>query len=96
MDDIITLVRYVTFFSLQFHSKDKQKVPVSKSLLMEMSQLMMAILSSKYCMNVTKEVDDDNTFQESELNHEIVIHQFSGTVLRVVVEYMQKKKEYYL
>lgn len=95
MDDIITLVRYATFMFVQFHSRDRQKVSVSKALLMEMSQLMMAILSSTYLINTDKEVDDgDNDVQGSELGREIVIHQFSGAVLRVVVEYMQKKKEY--
>ena len=94
MNDIITLVRYKTFIFVQSHSEDKQKIPVSKSLLMEMSQLMMALLSSNYSINADKNVDDDSNLQESELGPEIVIHQFSGAVLRVVVEYMQKKKEY--
>ena len=94
MDDIITLVRYATFTFVQFHSKDNQRVSVSKALLMEMSQLMKVILSSTFLINANKEVDDDSGFQGSELSREIVIHQFSGAVLRVVVDYMQKKKEY--
>ena len=55
---------------------------------------MKVILSSTFLINANKEVDDDSGFQGSELSREIVIHQFSGAVLRVVVDYMQKKKEY--
>ncbi|KAK8823137.1 hypothetical protein WA538_002286, partial [Blastocystis sp. DL] len=62
-------------------SKDNQRIPVSRALLKEMSLLMNSLLS----------YESDSL--ESPKKEEIEIQEFSGDVLRIVVDYMNKKKE---
>lgn len=74
-------------------SKDNQQICVPKPLLMEMSKLMMVLLSCKQSGVGLISLDEGENTHEGDENQEICIPEFSGRILRVVVDYMQKKKE---
>lgn len=54
---------------------------------------MMMLLSCKQSGIGLISLDEGENTRESDENQEICIPEFSGTILRVVVDYMQKKKE---
>ena len=72
-------------------SKDNQRIPVSRALLMEMSLLMNSLLSCRIG-SLSLRVDESDS-PDSSKKEEIAIREFSGDVLRIVVDYMTKKKE---
>ena len=72
-------------------SKDNQRIPVSRTLLKEMSLLMNSLLSCG--IDTSSLWIDESDSPDSPKKEEIVIREFSGDVLRIVVDYMNKKKE---
>ncbi len=72
-------------------SKDNQRIPVSRALLKEMSLLMNSLLSCG--IDASSLWIDESDSLESPKKEEIEIQEFSGDVLRIVVDYMNKKKE---
>ena len=72
-------------------SKDNQRIPVARALLKEMSLLMNSLLSCG--IDASSLWIDESDSSDSPKKEEIEIREFSGDVLRIVVDYMNKKKE---
>ena len=72
-------------------SKDNQRIPVSRALLKEMSLLMNSLLSCG--IDASSSRIDESDSSDSPKKEEIEIREFSGDVVRIVVDYMNKKKE---
>ena len=72
-------------------SKDNQRIPVSGALLKEMSLLMNSLLLCG--IDASSLWIDKSDSSDSPKKEEIEIREFSGDVLRIVVDYMNKKKE---